>query len=159
MKAIAKDYTSAFSSTCSKQQQSAYNLDASKQNLFNLCSQVTSEKCSLIYEVAYAEKITQSIVDSSLQLAPTTGNCSVEPYLIETHTDKVNTRFGGITYADSVIKEDMYTDQSKVIVWFENQAYHAMPSFLHEFYSMYTRCIKNSNGSQSCDLITNEGIQ
>ena len=155
MKALAKDYVSAFSMTCSKQQ-SGYYTDSSKQNIYNLCNLVSSEKCALIYEYSYAEKITQTSIDKSLQLAPTAPNCSVEPYLIETHTDKVNSRFGGFTFADQIIKEDMYTNQSKVIVWFENQAYHAMPSFLHEFYSMYTRCIKNSNGSQNCHLITND---
>lgn len=50
-------------------------------------------------------------------------------------------RYGGITYADSVISNNMYFNASKIIVWFENQAYHAMPSFLHEFYSTYIKCM------------------
>ena len=152
---MAKDYVSAISSSCAKQQ-TGYYTDTAKQNLYNLCSLASFEKCTLIYENLFAEKTTQQIIDNTFQLAPTANNCSVEPYLIETHTDKVNTRFGGYSYADNIIKEDMYTDQSKVIVWFENQAYHAMPSYLHEFYSMYTRCIKNANGTQNCDLITND---
>lgn len=79
-------------------------------------------------------------------------NCSVEAYLIDTYTSNIDSRYGGITYADDIIKSDMYTDQSKVIVWFENRAYHSMPSFLHQFYSTYTKCAENSDGD-SCKVI------
>ena len=138
LKSLAKDYITTISAACARQQTGYYS-DPSKQNLYNLCSLVSSEKCSLIYENDYADKLTPHLIERTFELAPAAVNCSVEPYLIETHTEKVNTRFGGFSYADNIIREDMYTDQSKVIVWFENQAYHAMPAFLHEFYSIYTR--------------------
>jgi hypothetical protein len=110
-----------------------------------------SKKCNLIYEFQYKEQLRQKSIDTSLHLAPVAPNCSVEPYLIETHTDNMNSRFGGFAYADNIIKEDMYTNQSKIIVWFENQAFHSMPAYLHYFYSIYTNCLKYSNG-ESCNL-------
>jgi hypothetical protein len=58
MKAMSKNYVSAFSKTCAKQQ-SAYSTDPVKQNLYNLCSLVSSEKCSLIYEYQYADVVSQ----------------------------------------------------------------------------------------------------
>ena len=68
----------------------------------------------------------------------------------------MDSRYGGITYADNVISDDMYANNSKIIVWFENQAFHAMPSFLHEFYAMFSSCTQNSfNGTESCNLIDN----
>ena len=30
-----------------------------------------------------------------------------------------------------------------MIVWFENQAFHSMPAYLHEFYSIFSRCALN----------------
>ena len=104
----------------------------------------------------YQEQQTLDSLQSSLQIAPTSVNCSVEPYLIESHAKNIDDRFGGITYADNVINDDMYTNQSKIIVWFENQAYHSMPAFLHQFYAMYTGCIQTSGSSnESCRLINN----
>jgi hypothetical protein len=51
----------------------------------------------------------------------------------------------------------MYTNESKVIVWFENQAFHSMTSFLHDFYSSYSSCLLTSSGGpdgqQNCALI------
>ena len=35
--------------------------------------------------------------------------------------------------------------KSKVIVWFENQAFHSMPSYMHEFYSLFSRCALGGN--------------
>ena len=46
----------------------------------------------------------------------------------------------------------MYSNLSKVVVWFENQAFHSMPSYLHEFYSIYANCLL-SNDPQNCNLI------
>ena len=45
----------------------------------------------------------------------------------------------------------MFDSNSKLVVWFQNQAFHAMPSFLHNFYSMYLQCI--NNGEKNCNLI------
>ena len=44
----------------------------------------------------------------------------------------------------------MYEDKSKLVVWFQNQAFHSMPSFLHNFYTMYLQCVNNG---QKCNLI------
>jgi hypothetical protein len=37
-------------------------------------------------------------------------------------------------------------------VWFQNQAFHSMPSYLHQFYVMYLQCL-NSKDPNTCDLI------
>jgi hypothetical protein len=49
----------------------------------------------------------------------------------------------------------MYLDQSKAIIWFENQAYHAMTGFLHEFYSKLTQCIHFATTTGACNLVDN----
>jgi hypothetical protein len=50
----------------------------------------------------------------------------------------------------------MFQDNSKLVVWFQNQAFHAMPSFLHNFYAMYLQCINNGVNNKNCNLI--EGL-
>lgn len=43
-----------------------------------------------------------------------------------------------------------------MLIWFENQAFHSMTSYLHEFYSSYLDCMLNSSpNSSSCSLISN----
>jgi hypothetical protein len=42
-----------------------------------------------------------------------------------------------------------------VIVWFENQAYHSMPSFLHEFYRQHVQCARTWNGT-GCNMVTTD---
>ena len=79
-----------------------------------LCNLIAANKCSLIYQLDYQAKPTQSAIQSSLQIAPATVNCSVEAYLIDTHQVNIDDRYGGFSYADSLIKNDMYTNQSKV---------------------------------------------
>ncbi len=37
-------------------------------------------------------------------------------------------------------------------VWFQNQAFHSMTSYLHQFYIMYLQCL-SSKDPNSCDLI------
>lgn len=42
-----------------------------------------------------------------------------------------------------------------MLVWFENQAFHSMTSFLHEFYTTYLNCMLNrqSPNATSCSLV------
>ncbi len=142
---------------CANQQSASYYPESGKQSLNPyLCNLVSNDRCALIYQHYYRERYDQKTIDDSLELAVAATNCSVEPFLIETHTEYVNSRFGGIAYGDQVIRDDMYKNQSKVLVWFENQAFHSMPSFLHEFYSQYSRCIKNSNGLSCNSINSNE---
>lgn len=96
--------------------------------------------------------VTQSNIFDSLNMFPTAPNCSIEPFLIETYLDNINTRIGGLSYADNLVKDEMYDNLSKIIVWFDNQALHAAPSFLHEFYSSYTKCAQ----SGTCNLVSND---
>jgi hypothetical protein len=43
---------------------------------------------------------------------------------------------------------------SRIIIWFENQAYHAGPAYLHEFYSLYSQCLQsNATSTGTCNLI------
>jgi hypothetical protein len=63
-------------------------------------------------------------------------------------------RYGGISYGDALINNNMYTDQSKVVIWFENQAFHSMTGFLHEFYSTLSQCVHYSMGG-GCSLVDN----
>lgn len=87
-------------------------------------------------------------------MASASRNCSVEHFLLETHKETINSRYGGITYSDRQLSTDSSHNQSKIIVWFQNQAFHSMTSYLHEFYSTYAQCILNSDG-QNCSLISN----
>jgi hypothetical protein len=45
----------------------------------------------------------------------------------------------------------MYKNQSKVLVWFDNKAMHAAPSFLHEFYATYSKCTQSNS---NCNLVS-----
>lgn len=108
----------------------------------------------MIYETSYQESTSYKSIESSLKLTQASVNCTLEPYFIETHANTINTRYGGISYADNLINNNLYLDQSKVVIWFENQAYHSMTSFLHEFYSTYSQCIYLEYGD-NCNLVDN----
>jgi len=108
--------------------------------------------------MAYQQQLTQSSLAATLQITPATQNCSVEAYLIDTYTANIDKRYGGISYADNIISNDQFPNQSSVIVWFENQAYHSMPSFLHQFYSQYTKCIQTTT-SAGCQLVADTTTQ
>ena len=107
--------------------------------------------------MSYSEKQTLKSIESSLALTIAGANCTLEPYLIETHAETITTRIGGISYGDSIINSNTYPDQSKVIIWFENQAFHSMTSFLHDFYATYSQCVFNSSDqiTSACSLIDN----
>lgn len=90
-------------------------------------------------------------IKNSLEVYSDLQNCSIENILLRTHNENLNQRFGGLSYADSFIDDPMYKDNSKIVVWFQNQAFHALPSFLHEFYRLYSKC---SPYDSSCNLIS-----
>nr|UOU03310.1 ATP-binding cassette subfamily A1-like 3 [Brachionus rubens] len=145
---ISDEYKKAFKSSCANKDSSA-----SKKSINSyLCSLIPNDDCPLIYQHLYKEKLNQQTIDDSLNLAPASANCSVEPYLIETHTENINNRFGGITYGDSLITDTIYENNSKILIWFQNQAFHSMTSYLHEFYTMYAQCILSSD-IQGCNLL------
>jgi hypothetical protein len=98
----------------------------------------------------------QKSIFDSLKLFPTANNCSVEPFLIETHMEYLNKRVGGLSYGDNLVKDEMYTNRSKIFVWFENKAMHSAPAYLHEFYSTYSKCTQSDQSLQNCNLISNE---
>lgn len=54
----------------------------------------------------------------------------------------------------------MFEKESKIVIWFQNQVFHSMTGFLHQFYSMYINCLNNSDSSSSafkkCNLISND---
>ena len=52
-----------------------------------------TQKCSLIYQYAYRERQSYESIGKSLQLAPAAINCSVEPFLIDTHDEFMDSRF------------------------------------------------------------------
>ncbi len=118
----------------------------------------TNPECPLVYQLAYQDQLTPALLSSSLQITPTLQNCSIEAYLMDTHTANIDKRFGGLTYADNIISNDQFPNQSKVIVWFENQAYHSMPAFLHQFYAQYTKCIQTTS-SGNCQLVSDTPIK
>ncbi|CAF1017355.1 unnamed protein product, partial [Brachionus calyciflorus] len=154
---ISDDYKKAFRGTCDNKQSNFYASDtftSSKQSINTyLCSLVENDDCPLIYQHLYRENLNQKTIDDSLKLAPSAANCSVEPYLMETHSESINTRFGGITYGDSLISDTIYENNSKIMIWFQNQAFHSMTSYLHEFYTLYAQCILTS-ADKSCDIVS-----
>jgi hypothetical protein len=92
-------------------------------------------------------------IKDALSIFLDTQNCTVEQILLDTHNTYMSNRHGGYSYADHYIRDDMFEQNSKFVVWFQNQAFHAMPSFLHQFYSMYQQCINNGNSPSKCNLI------
>ncbi len=109
--------------------------------------------CSLIYQFAYKENKTEKKISETLELIAAGPNCTIEPYLIDTYDQSFKTRFGGISYADNIITNNLYENQSSAIIWFQNQAFHSMTAFLHEFYSKFTQCIYNSYDGKQCNII------
>ena len=103
------------------------------------------QNCSLIYQYNYMELETQEAISASLQLSALAANassCSVESYLLDTQKDYILNRVGGLSYGQ---KGGESTSPSRVLAWFDNQAFHAMPGILHEFYSIYARCLMSSS--------------
>nr|QNH67915.1 ATP-binding cassette transporter subfamily A member 1-like protein X3 [Brachionus plicatilis] len=147
---IYNDYRQLSKSVCRKEKSRYYSNEILLRQSINsnLCNLVPSDNCSLIYEHQYNKQLDEKIIQNSLKLSQKSSNCSVEPYLIETFNENINIRFGGITFGDDFILDSLYENNSKIMIWFQNQAFHSMTSFLHEFYSIYAQCVLNSaNGS------------
>lgn len=50
------------------------------------------KQCSLIYQFLYRRKQFESSMDKTLGMAPVTGNCSIEPFLLDTNDEFINSR-------------------------------------------------------------------
>lgn len=96
LKYINNDYIRAFNSVCTSYNDEMSPLTGqslSKSTLSSyLCDLVSTEKCSLIYQFLYNSVQNRNSIFDTLKLYPSGPNCTVEPYLIETHMEYLNSR-------------------------------------------------------------------
>ncbi|CAF4604830.1 unnamed protein product [Rotaria socialis] len=58
-------------------------------------------------------------------------------YLLKSHHDFSDNRYGGITFGDQI--EDDYDNRSHALIWFNNKGYHALPSYLNVMNNLILR--------------------
>ncbi|XP_030838892.1 uncharacterized protein LOC100890089 isoform X12 [Strongylocentrotus purpuratus] len=64
-------------------------------------------------------------------------------YLLDTQLQFRNSRFGGVSWFD-----DMESNQTQAKAWYNNRAYHAMPTFLNVMNNIILRATVNNNSHE-----------
>ena len=73
-------------------------------------------------------------------------------WLLDTHDDFIDARYGGWSpAAESKSSADLHGTASNILVWYNNKADHALPSYLNSIHNAMLRRVVEAKGSAPAD--------